>query len=366
VPAIPNVFSSQFKALMDMRVGFVLCSNTSRPLPSTRIAVLNILPWLESEGLQPIVLFDPLEPSETPNLTGVAERALISGCDVVVLQKVRGQNASAFARTMASYGIRTVFLVCDRVDIEMAAATDTTVVISDYLKSLYPRELWPQIHVVYDGIEHPSVCKSDWGSNRSNVNAVLVTSNHLDHLPAIKAPPSWLKLRIVGKYRAGIQRLREVRWTWLAKEPHERNSYTSFLLNRRIRCVPWGPQSVYQELVNADIGIIPVDLDPQQPTHGLPPESVRKSANRLTLKMSVGLPVVATPIPAYEAIIEQGRNGFLARTDGDWTQSLIALRDPDRRREMGLAARATVERAYSMDTQAKTFVEVLRGLYASR
>ncbi len=78
------------------------------------------------------------------------------------------------------------------------------------------------------------------------------------------------------------------------------------------------------------------------------------------MKMSMGLPVIATVIPSCEAVIDQGVNGFLARSKGDWAACLSALRDSGRRREMGLAARGSVANRYSAEAQAAKFVRVLR------
>jgi glycosyltransferase involved in cell wall biosynthesis len=109
----------------------------------------------------------------------------------------------------------------------------------------------------------------------------------------------------------------------------------------------------------ADIGIIPIDASPAHEPGSNAPKWKVKSENRLTMKMCAGLPVVATPIPAYEPVIEQGHNGFLARSRRDWIQCLEALRDPDARREIGQRARESVLVRYSMDEQARRLIAVL-------
>jgi hypothetical protein len=341
------------------KVGFVLCSSVARPLPSTRIAVLNMLPYLEASGWETCILFEASESPDTANLAGVTERAISEKCDVVVFQKIGGARAVATAQSLGMHGLRTVFAVCDKVDVEMAASTDATIIVTDFLKSLYPSELQSRIYVVHDGIESPSVCKSDWTARGRTLSALLVTSHTLDHLPVIESPPHWLSVRIVGDYKNGIQRLREAHWKWSASNTFERRRYFRFLLNRRIACVPWGPNAVYRELINADIGIIPIGESAESPSDAEPPFWMRKSENRLTLQMSTALPVIATPIPSYEAIIDHGRNGYLARTRSDWSVCLTALRDPARRREMGLAARASVERKYSKEEQAGRLLRAL-------
>lgn len=141
----------------------------------------------------------------------------------------------------------------------------------------------------------------------------------------------------------------------------ERASYWRFLLNPRIRCETWKAGQVYQKLLAADIGIIPIDA---QPPHidGRAPLWKVKSENRLTLKMSVGLPVVATPIPAYEPIVRHGENGYFAETSEQWLARLEELRDPATRERVGRAAREAVLQRYSMEEQARRFIAILRGL----
>lgn len=345
------------------RVGFVLCSSAAAPIPSTRIAVLNMLPFLSAAGLIPSLIFEPLYPDETPDLADVAERAFESGCDVVVLQKVHGPSAIALAHRLREAGIRTVYAVCDLVDPLMAEATDATITISHYLKSLYPRSLQDRIHVVHDGIERPNLSKDNWGTHAGSVQhplrAVLVTSAALDRLPVAHALPSWLAVRIVGRYARGFQRLRELQWTMAEKSPGDRIGFLKFLCDFRTKCISWDPNGVYDEMLQADIGIIPIDTTTPSLAAGTDPAWKLKSENRLTMKMSMALPVIATPIPSYEAVIEHGVNGFLARSARDWTTCLQALRDPDLRREIGLAARKSVAHRFSMAEQARKLMRVL-------
>jgi hypothetical protein len=347
-------------------VGFVLCSSVQDPIPSTRIAVLNMLSYLRSAAWQTHILFEPSIPSETPDITGVVERAVAARCEVVVFQKVRGAGAEALARHLRTAGIRTVYLVCDLVDIPMATATDATVVVTDYLKSLYPSTLQDRIYSVHDGIERPHACKRfagvDANAQGRPLQAVLVTSSALRSVPVLDQVPAWLRVRIVGRYASGLQRWRELYREWLQQQPSARLAYFRFLTDRRISCIPWHPDLVYCEMQKADIGIIPIDTYPAAQGSNLPPSWKVKSENRLTMKMAMGLPVIATPIPSYEPIIEHGVNGFFARSGQDWQICFKALRDPDRRLEMGQAARASVIEKYSMDAQAAKFLAVLQAV----
>lgn len=354
-----------------IKIGFVLLSNTKHAAPSTRIAVLNMLPLLRKAGFDPHIVFQPMPgaDSKAPDVTGVVQKVLAEGIRIVLIQKVRGPSVLALARQLSAAGVKTVYQVCDLVDPQMAAATDLTTTTTEYLKALYPPELQDRIRVVHDGIEHEEARKTDWSKHRSTrwrpLRAVLVTSLSLDALPVLSNPPEWLSVTVVGRYSPGgvsLRRLREIRWKFSSiNDSAERLAYLRFVAHPRIRLVGWDPVSVYEHMKGADIGIIPVDtsldIDPElnQPSFWQV-----KSENRLTMKMCIGLPVIATPIPSYEVLIDQGRNGFLANSLDEWMDGLNTLRDPTVRRDIGERARATVVSRFSMDEQARLLIETLR------
>lgn len=350
-----------------VKIGFVLLSNSRDPQPSTRIAVLNMLPHLRRAGFEPHIVHDPVQGTPQPELTGLADRLAAAGFRIVVFQKVHGPGVEAQVHRLRALGIRTVFSICDHVIVPMVQATDATLAVTDYLRGLHPAELLPRIHVVHDGIERASVLKvgrtTHRGARAKPLSAVLVTSASPTRIAGVGSLPEWLAVTIVGRYaQAGrpLRGLREMRWALARQNLHERLEYLGFLLDPRVRRVPWDPVGVYGHLVDADIGIIPVETGADAPS-----ATWRvKSENRLTLKMSIGLPVIATPIPAYESVVEHGVNGFLARTARDWQRCFAALRDPELRRTMGQRARGSVIDRFGQERQASRLVAVLEGLLA--
>ncbi len=288
-----------------VKIGFVLLSNSQHPIPSTRIAVLNMLPFLRAANFDPHIVFEPEHGTENPDVTDLAPRLLAENFRIIFFQKVHGGSVEKLARQLSTAGVKTVYSVCDLVDPAMVAATDITIVVTDYLKSLYPFALQPKIYVVHDGIEHPELYKSDqsthWGSRGNPLRAVLVTSANLDRLPIISTPPEWLEVSIVGCYPPlgqTWQRLREDRWHLSTqRDLRQCLAYLRFLTNRRIRRLAWDPAGVYETMRRADIGIIPIETWPEHEPGMLPPSWKVKSENRLTMKMCIGLPVIATPIP---------------------------------------------------------------------
>lgn len=349
------------------KIGFVLLSSAQNPIPSTRIAVLNMFPFLRAAQFDPHIVFEPVQNTETPDVSGLATRLQAEGFHIVYFQKVHGDSVVALARELRAIGIKTVFGVCDLVDVAMADATDATITVTDYLKSLYPTPLHPKIFVVHDGIERPALHKTEWGTHSGSraqpLRAVLVTSVALDRLPVLVNPPSWLQVTIVGRYPAANQRRqrsRESRWQFAGQAGWlERLHYLHFLANPRIRREAWDVDRVYAAMQESDIGIIPIETTKE---NGALASWKVKSENRLTLKMAMGLPVVATPIPAYEPLIQQGQNGFLANDKAEWLRYLSELRDPMLRSHMGQQARQSALTRYSMERQAERLIAVLRGL----
>lgn len=330
-----------------------------------------MLPFLRAANFDPHIVFDPVESSKTPILPDLADQIAAQGFRIIVFQKVYGPGVIPLVHELRARRIKTAFLICDLVIPEMAAVTDITIVTTDFLRTLYPTALQSKIHVVHDGIEHSEVCKSDWGKHRGSrnqpLNAVLVTSSALDELPLLGMPPDWLRVTIVGRYapRSSLyKRLREIRWELTKRHDFvERFNYLKFRSSRGICCEAWDPVGVYDHMQQADIAIIPIKKEPEYTQGELPPPDwVVKSENRLTMKMAIGLPVIATPIPSYESVIEQGINGYLARTHQEWLEFLTVLREPALRRAMGEKARESVLKRYSKEEQGLRLVGVLQNL----
>src|SRR4051812_21128298 len=57
-----------------VKIGFVLLSSSREPLPSTRIAVLNMIPFLRQARFEPHIVYEPESGTEQPELSGLARR----------------------------------------------------------------------------------------------------------------------------------------------------------------------------------------------------------------------------------------------------------------------------------------------------
>lgn len=356
-----------------IRVGFALLSKSGDPAPSTRVAALQVLPLLEGRGFRASVVFEPDVATETPNLDEAADAILQSGCEAVVFQKIRGPSVLALVRRLSQSGVASVYMVCDLVDPEMARATDATVTVTEYLRGLYPPELQPRISVVHDGIERPEI-ERDGSSlvavrRAHRLHAVIVTSQAQHHLPVLGVAPRGYDIEIVGRFPPaddGLGRTKEVyRALVTAPSWDRRIRVLATSLDPRVRKIAWHPEDVYERLRCADVGLLPIETSDGH-ANETPPAWKVKSENRLTLMMSIGLPVVATPIPSYESIVEHGVNGFFARSRADWLRCLRELRDPALRADIGRRARASVHERFSKSRQADLLAHVLERVVSSR
>ena len=122
------------------------------------------------------------------------------------------------------------------------------------------------------------------------------------------------------------------------------------LVGVRVEFVPWqGPQAV-QELLQFDVGIMPLPADQEWTRY--------KCGLKLLQYMAVGIPAVASPVGVNADIVQHGCNGFLAAADQEWSQALEQLLvDPNLRRRIGAEGRRTVQESYSVEAYVPRYLE---------
>lgn len=82
--------------------------------------------------------------------------------------------------------------------------------------------------------------------------------------------------------------------------------------------------------------------------------------------MAMGQPVVVSPVGVNQEIVEAGVNGAFATTEDEWVTELLRLAaDAELRTRMGRAARATVERSYSLEQIGARMADLVMGLVQS-
>ncbi len=120
----------------------------------------------------------------------------------------------------------------------------------------------------------------------------------------------------------------------------------------------WTLEHEIDYLSDADIGLMPLKETPR---------AKGKCAFKALQYMAVGTPAIISPVGMNADVIDDGVNGFLARTPEEWKDKLEQLiQDADLRERMGRAARETVQRHYSHDANYPIFKQVMEQVAAQK
>ena len=127
---------------------------------------------------------------------------------------------------------------------------------------------------------------------------------------------------------------------------------SSQIVNRPFETIPyewrsWSPEKEVEEVAQIDIGIMPTPDDDW---------ARGKCALKALQYMALGIPAVCSDVGANRDVVKHGENGFLAKTNEDWLESLKKLVDDEKlRKQLGDEARRTVVENYSMEKCAENF-----------
>jgi glycosyltransferase involved in cell wall biosynthesis len=143
--------------------------------------------------------------------------------------------------------------------------------------------------------------------------------------------PQWQRLE--AAFRRVVAAEPEVRFKVISdRRPPELDlpvDYERFTIDREAAC-----------LEDVDVGLMPLEDTPW---------NRGKCSYKALQCMALGLPVVVSPVGMNREAVEPGVSGAFAVTEDEWVDELLRLvRDPERRERMGRAARAVVERSYSL------------------
>jgi glycosyltransferase involved in cell wall biosynthesis len=116
----------------------------------------------------------------------------------------------------------------------------------------------------------------------------------------------------------------------------------------------WKLEDENEDLISFDIGLMPLNDDLW---------SRGKCGLKIVQYLSVGVPVVCTPVGINSDIIQDGENGFWATGEEEWVDRLsILIQDEGLRDRMGVKGIETVEKGYSLAITSEKFFKVLQSL----
>jgi glycosyltransferase involved in cell wall biosynthesis len=115
---------------------------------------------------------------------------------------------------------------------------------------------------------------------------------------------------------------------------------------------PWSLRTELEDVSAFDIGVYPLPDDAW---------ARGKCGFKALEYMALGVPVVASPVGMNADLVQDGVNGFHARTTEEWVSRLSALlQDAALRRKMGGTGRQQVVSHYSVEANAPKLLRVLR------
>jgi hypothetical protein len=187
-------------------------------------------------------------------------------------------------------------------------------------------------------------CRLIWFGNVQSLYGLVGIQEVLDELAS------------TGAYELHLITSNEIKYGLAGRRP--RNG-PEFMARQQIPCNfhPWSLATCACDLAEGDIAVVPVEPGSNY--------NRRKPAGRVLLAMALGLPVVASAIPAYEEVIEQSKTGYIARSGHEWTTFIRQLADNSaHRKTIGLAARHFALNNYSEKKFAQRYRAVIERVVA--
>ena len=116
----------------------------------------------------------------------------------------------------------------------------------------------------------------------------------------------------------------------------------------------WALEDENSDLQDIDIGLAP--LPNHEWTKG-------KCATKLLQYLSIGIPVVCSPVGVHNEIIQEGVNGLFAASIEEWIEKIaLLIKDKTLRERIGLEGKKTVESHYSLKANVPKFINAIKGI----
>jgi glycosyltransferase involved in cell wall biosynthesis len=121
-----------------------------------------------------------------------------------------------------------------------------------------------------------------------------------------------------------------------------------------IEATQWSSNKEIEDLSEIDIGIMPLPDDEW---------SKGKCGFKGLQYMALEIPTIMSPVGVNSEIIQDGENGFLASTEGEWVEKLsLLIEHEDLRVKLGKAGQKTVEEKYSVNALKDQYVQYFLNL----
>jgi glycosyltransferase involved in cell wall biosynthesis len=114
----------------------------------------------------------------------------------------------------------------------------------------------------------------------------------------------------------------------------------------------WSQDTEIEDLRNLDVGVMPLLDDPW---------SWGKCGLKILQYYGVGVPAVCTPVGVNRDVVQDSVNGFWAMTHEEWVRKLsLLVEDAELRRAMGVRGNELVTKSFSLQACAPRLEQILR------
>ena len=133
------------------------------------------------------------------------------------------------------------------------------------------------------------------------------------------------------------------------------NIYEFIINSVNIEYVLWKEENEIKDISSFDIGIMPLYNTVWEQG---------KCGFKIIQYMSLGIPVVASPVGVNKDIINHGCNGYIAETESNWFNCLDEIiTNTNLRESMGKEASKTIKNNFSFDNNCEKLYEIIKICY---
>ncbi len=250
---------------------------------------------------------------------------------MVVFQTLLGPAVVDLAARLRQARVKTVFVTGDLVGHEVAEAVDRVVVASEEMRRV-AGSYRDKTAVIESPIEtRPEMVKDYRRARNRDLRVVWVGYPE--------------NLRLLAPVRAALAdpRLADYRLVTIS-----RGSGVTYQWHRR---------RVWHQLMGCDIAVLP---SAESEWYAAKPNT------RMTMFKALGIPIVASPIRSYVETLTHGVSCYFAQAPVEWAEAFMALRNPDQRRQIGLAERPRILATYGLEAIGAKWLALFRQLVPDR
>lgn len=302
-----------------MSVHWFLSGN--REKPSSRIHGFNLHEFFLKNGFSSYIDYHPNKSSivDLPidrDLVNKYVQRLKKG-EIVIVQKLRGPKTIDFLDQLKRKNINTIYLDCDvPCKVDEASRVNVVVVSSIYLAKQYKKNGIANVICIEDAAE---VFKEPQIDNSGEIKCVWF---------GLPGKQKWDSVSLLKERIEKTERTKGLKC-----------SLSTISSNAEADHV-WSENSF--SLINTfDISVIPVFYENS--------EAFAKSSNRVIQSMALGLPVIASPIPSYLNVIQNGVNGYICNEIDEWIVTLYNIQNSNLLLEMKMNAYEFALKHYSLE-----------------